>query len=309
METEDVIATMLTEVASAVLGATAAGIVTHMLTRVDKSMEETRLEGQGLIELPDYPIRVKSDGTLVIDTASFRRVAAQLLQTYNPRAAIDLLYLAEHNRAELGEAELEMLERVRRRYRRRFKRLVEPKALAGQREHLLKQFYNITDGLGDTFSGVPIEFALHDTRDLIHSICVIKNSITGRREGDEATSFGEDVILAYGQMRWTGTKHSYRLRHPKDGREIKATTIPLEDRKLGLIAFLCVNIDIARLAPDSPELRDLAGKLIATPGGWGAQVFEVEEFRSWRRRLRQHRHDYEGSELRRPSLTRRTRER
>jgi len=276
---------MLTEIISGVLGASAAAVVTHIVTRLDKSLEETRLEGHGLIELIDYPIRVQPDGRLGIDNDALRRVSEQLLHVYNPRAAIDLLYLAEHNKAELGQRDLDLLERVRRRYGRRFKRLVEPKSLANQREYLLKQFYNITEGLGDTFAGVPIEFALHDTRDLVHSICVIKNPITGRREGDPATSFGEDVILAYGQMRWTGTKHSYRLRDPKDGREIKATTIPLEDRRLGLIAFLCINIDISRLSPGSPELRDLAAKLVATPGGWGPQVFEVEELRRWRKKI------------------------
>lgn len=270
---------MLVAIISAILGGTLTAIVTHMLMRVDKSLEEVRLEGRGLIELPDYPIAVQPDGTLGIELGSFRRIGALLLQEYTPKAAIDLLYLAEHNRDKLGVEELQLLERVRRRYRRRFKRLVEPRALAEQREYLLKQFYNITDGLGETFSGAPIEFVLHDTRDLIHSICIIKNSITGRREGDQATSFGEDVILAYAHMRWTGTKHSYRLRSPKDGREIKATTIPLEDRKLGLVAFLCINIDIARLSPGSPELRDIAAKLVSTPGGWGAQVFRVPEER------------------------------
>jgi len=268
---------MLVAIISAILGALASAIATHMLMRVDKSLDDAILEGQGLIGLNEYPVRVQPDGKLRIDRDSFRRVGAQLLKETNPRAAIDLLYLAEHNRDELEFEELQLLERVRRRYGRRFKHLVEPKTLAEQREHLLKQFCIITDGLGETFSGVPIEFVLHDTRDLIHSVVVIKNSITGRKEGDQATSFGEDVVLAYGHMRWTGIKHSYRLLDLADGRAVKATTIPLEDRKLGLVAFLCINIDIARLSPGSPELRDLAEKIVATPGGRGAQVFDVPD--------------------------------
>jgi hypothetical protein len=77
-----------------------------------------------------------------------------------------------------------------------------------------------------------------------------------------------------------GYQHSYRLRHPSSGKEIKATTIPLEDKQLGLIAFLCVNIDIHRLSPDSQELRELARNLVATPGGWGKQVFDVQDLPS-----------------------------
>jgi hypothetical protein len=269
---------MLTEIISAVLGATAAALVTWLLTRAVPSGERTRLQGKPLASLPDYPIKVGEDGLLHIDLALMERATKEVLRTYNPRAAVDLLYLVEHNRSFVNQSTLlpEQLERVRRKYRRRLGDLAEPQSLLDQREHLLKQFYNITDGLGETFAGTPIEFVLHDTRDPLHSICVIKNSITGRRVGEQVSTWGEDVVLAYEQMRWTGTKHSYRLRHPRDGRELKATTIPLEDKTLGLIAFLCINIDIERLSPGSPELAKFAERLVATPGGWGAQVFNVE---------------------------------
>jgi hypothetical protein len=267
---------VITEIVSAVLGASAAALVTHFVGR-SLSPKEVTLTGQALVEMPDYPIKVGSNGLLRLDMPSFERVCQELLVHYNPRAAIDLLYLAEHNRnvVERSANAVLLLDKLRSRYRKKLRQLVEPQSLAAQRQHMLQQFQKITAGLGDTFAGVPIEFVLHDTRDPLHSVIVIKNSITDRKDGDQASSFGEDVIHAYATNKWAGVRHSYRLRHPKNGREVKATTISLEDRTLGLVAFLCVNIDIARLSPVSPELKDLAAKLVATPGGWGAQVFKL----------------------------------
>lgn len=273
----------MTEIISGVVGAIAAAVVTWLLTRWTQKEREGRLDGTPLSRLPDFPIKTGPDGLLTIDVPSLERVCQELLRTNNPRAAVDLLYLVEHNRpVQSATPEVaRLLAKIRRRYRRRLGELSEPSGLLSQREHLLRQFRNITDGLGETFSGTPIEFVLHDTRDPLHSICVIKNPITGRRVGDQVSAWGEDVVRAYEHMRWSGTKHSYRLRHPRDGREIKATTIPLEDKTLGLIAFLCINIDIARLSPDSLELRTLAERLVATPGGWGATVFQVDGEPGW----------------------------
>ncbi|MDG4826937.1 PAS domain-containing protein [Asanoa sp. WMMD1127] len=266
------------EVLGAVLGAIVGALVTFFIGR-STSPREGRLTGTPLVKMADYPVRVGADdGLLRLDPDALARLCRTLLEDDNPRAAVDLLYLAQRNKSAIDQSPglADLLERVRARYRKRFKQLVEPKAITENREHLLKQFYEITEGLGETFAGVPIEFVLHDTRDPLHSVVVIKNSITGRKKGDQASTFGEDVIISYGQSRWTGTQHSYRLRHPS-GREIKATTIPLEDKDLGLIAFLCINIDIERLSPDSPELPRLAGRLVDTPGGWGAQVFHIDE--------------------------------
>ncbi|MFE0464335.1 PAS domain-containing protein [Kitasatospora sp. NPDC058965] len=264
---------MLTEILSAVAGAVAGVLVTGAL-QAWRPRAESLLDGRPLAELENYPIKVGADGTIALDIPELIEACAYLLRHHEPRSAIDLLYLAERNAAVVhaSPAALAAIDRVRRRYGRRYRRLVEPAQLRAQREHLLEQFGKLTNALGETFAGLPIEFVLHDTRDPLNSVYTIRNSITGRREGDPVSKFGEDVVRAY-ERHWRGAQVAYRLHDPAGGKVIKATTIPLEDKVLGLVAFLCINIDIARLGPQSPELPVMAERLVATPGGWGAQVF------------------------------------
>ncbi|MFF3861297.1 PAS domain-containing protein [Streptomyces sp. NPDC002209] len=266
---------MLTEILSTTIGAVVGVLVTMAMTAW-RPPSETILRGRPLAELENYPVRVGADGKIHLDMAEVIAACNYLLKNREPRAAIDLLYLAERNRNAISPPAALAIDRVRRRYRRRYRHLVEPKQLGEQREYILRQFGKITDALGETFSGLPIEFVLHDTRDPLNSIHTIRNSITGRREGDPVSVFGEDVVRAYGR-RWTGPKVAYKLRQPATGQIVKATTIPLEDRTLGLVAFMCVNIDIGRMSPESGELRDLAQHMVATPGGWGTQVFAVTD--------------------------------
>ncbi|MFE9566277.1 PAS domain-containing protein [Streptomyces sp. NPDC006487] len=266
---------MLTEILGATLGAVAGVLVTMAITML-RPPAEAILEGRPLAELENYPVAVGADGKIRLDMAELIAACTYLLKNREPRAAIDLLYLAERNRNLITPPAALALDRLRRGYRRRYRHLVEPKQLGEQRQHILRQFGRITDALGETFSGLPIEFVLHDTRDPLNSIHTIKNSITGRREGDPVSVFGEDVVRAYGR-RWTGPQVAYKLRQPATGQIIKATTIPLEDSTLGLVAFLCVNIDIGRMSPESGELQELARHMVATPGGWGTQAFAVSD--------------------------------
>ncbi|WP_327180700.1 PAS domain-containing protein [Streptomyces sp. NBC_01334] len=266
---------MLTEILGTTIGAVAGVLVTMVITTF-RPPSEAILKGRPLAELENYPVAVGTDGKIRLDMAEMIAACNYLVSNREPRAAIDLLYLAEHNRDVISPPAALALDRVRRVYRRRYRRLVEPQQLGEQREHILRQFGKITDALGGTFSGLPIEFVLHDTRDPLNSIYTIKNSITGRREGDPVSVFGEDVVRAYGR-RWSGPQVAYRLRQPTTGQIIKATTIPLEDKTLGLVAFLCVNIDVGRMSPESSELRDLAQQMVATPAGWGPQVFAVPD--------------------------------
>lgn len=266
---------MLIQILAAVAGAI-AGVLATTAVAAWRPPAESLLEGPSLAELENYPIRVGQDGTVHLDMTEFVAACHYLTRHRSPRAAIDLLYLAARN-MDLIRTSVpahDALEELRRTYRRRHRRMVEPRQLLEQREYLLRQFGTITEALGETFRGLPIEFVLHDTRDPLDSIYVIRNAITGRREGGAVTSFGEDVVRAYGR-RWTGPQAAYLLRQPATGQEVKATTIPLEDRTLGLVAFLCINIDIQRLGPQSRELREMARRMTDTPGGLGTQVFNI----------------------------------
>ena len=266
------------EVIGAVLGAVAAAVVTFVITRA-MSPREGRLRGTALMTMADYPVRVGAeDGLLRLDPDAMVRVCQVLLEDDNPRAAIDLLYLAERNKAVIERAPglADLLERVRSRYRRRFKQLVEPKAITENREHLLKQFYEITEGLGATFAGVPIEFVLHDTRDPLHSVVVIKNSITGHKRATRrrrsARRSSSPTASRNGRGRSTRTgcatpgSRDQGDHHPVGGQGSRPDRIPVHQHR------------------HRPALPGLAGNSGSSRAGWstprvvaGAQVFRIDE--------------------------------
>ena len=70
---------------------------------------------------------------------------------------------------------------------------------------------------------------------------------SGRRLGDPNTNFGLELIKNYSSLNRSAASFvSYPLTL-KDGREVKSTTIPLFDKKYGLIGFICVNFDVSKL--------------------------------------------------------------
>lgn len=109
------------------------------------------------------------------------------------------------------------------------------------------------NGIGQTFSGTPIEIVLHDTRNPLISIVAVQNPISGRRLGDPNTNFGIQLIRNYSQSdRGSGQSFvSYGLTL-KDGRQVKSTTIPLFNNVYGLIGFICLNIDISKMDGNDP---------------------------------------------------------
>jgi predicted transcriptional regulator YheO len=108
---------------------------------------------------------------------------------------------------------------------------------------------------------LPIEFVLHDTRDPLHSVCAVQNTITGRKVGSPAS----DVALA----RITGQPGPeasvYRVDLP-DGRSLKCTS-PFHHRVFGLFALLCINLDIRRFQPEPDCFMDRLRTPVDVPGG------------------------------------------
>ena len=120
-----------------------------------------------------------------------------------------------------------------------------------QKDKLLQTYKDIVNGIGQTFSGTPIEIVLHDTRNPLISIVAVQNPISGRRLGETNTNFGIQLIKNYSQTeRGAGQSFvSYGLTL-KDGRQVKSTTIPLFNNTYGLIGFIC--LDISKMAGKDP---------------------------------------------------------
>jgi len=66
-------------------------------------------------------------------------------------------------------------------------------------------------------------------------------------KGDNNSNFGVSLIKLYSAPDSMPTNFVSYLLKLKVGRGVKSTTIPLFDHRLGLIGFICINVDISKL--------------------------------------------------------------
>lgn len=222
------------------------GSLLYFLTNSASNDRYATLTGQPLAAKEAiYPVVFNSDGKMVLDKDRF--VLAIEYLTNNPaqqKAAADLMYLGQANHIEMTLSDGE---------KKKYHELVgkgffsEFEDSNKQKDLLLQSYKQIVEGIGKTFAGTNTEIVLHDTRDPLHSVSAIQNPISGRKLGDNNSNFGVGLIKLYSAPDSMPTNFvSYPLKL-KDGRDVKSTTIPLFDQRLGLIGFICINIDISKL--------------------------------------------------------------
>lgn len=200
-----------------------------------------------------YPIQADTNNVLFIDRDRFTMAVHKLADKGSPRAIADLIYLGNANHVQLWlDAETRQI----------YEDLSTQPAFANladvnkQRDQLLQPYKDIVNGIGLTFSGTPFEIVLHDTRDPMHSVVAVQNTITGRRLGDTNTNFGVQLIKSYSATNSTVNPFvSYQLR-TKDGRPVKSSTVPIFSPVYGLIGFICINIDLSKVDPKNKDEFD-----------------------------------------------------
>jgi predicted transcriptional regulator YheO len=196
-----------------------------------------------------YPITSDQYGNISLNTSTFIDAANFLLKTENPKAAADLLYLGQSNNINLllNNDEKGIYAKLHHHYD-----YSEFELINEYKNDLFHVYRDIVNGIGQTFSGTGIEIVLHDVRNPLKSIVAIQNPISGRRLDDPNTNFGLELIKDYSIIPHPGRSYiSYELTL-NDGRRIKSTTIPLYNKRHGLIGFICLNIDISGLSPEDP---------------------------------------------------------
>jgi len=229
-----------------------ASLSVYVLGFRAKSSEEAKvLLGKPLAAFDElYPIGVNENGSLHLDKEKFEKAVDFLTTNPSSRAIADLIYLGNSNHVTL------LLSDAAKNKYTSLSTLPDYAAVAeadAQKDKLLQTYKDIVNGIGQTFSGTPIEIVLHDTRNPLVSIVAVQNPISGRRLGDPNTNFGIQLIKNYSQTeRGSGQAYvSYGLTL-KDGRPIKSTTIPLFNNTYGLIGFICINIDISKMDGKDP---------------------------------------------------------
>jgi hypothetical protein len=217
----------------------------------EKHLNVDTLPGRPLASYNDlYPVISNQKGNLVLDVATFIKASKYLLSNEDPKAASDLLYLGQTNNISLllNNEEKKVYGKLHDHYdHSEFERINE------YRSELFRTYQDIVNGIGQSFSGTGIEIVLHDVRNPLKSIIAIQNPISGRQLEDPNTNFGLELIKDHSIFPHRGSGYiSYELLL-EDGQIIKSSTIPLYNKRYGLIGFICLNIDISILSLENPE--------------------------------------------------------
>jgi Predicted nucleotide-binding protein containing TIR-like domain/YheO-like PAS domain len=220
-------------------------ILKSQLEKATKSIKGKRLfQYKGY-----YPIKLDENNFPSIDETIYKAAMTFFLEDKNhdELAVMDLLYLRENNLAIDGDFLTDedhlLYEQLIIKYE------ISPQKFKEENDNLLKSHIRIVNDIGETFKNTYSEFLLHNVRNPIHSIIVAKNTekISGRKIGDPSTRFVYQYVKNQGKSLMEamedGSKICYYKKFGKD-KYVKATTTPIFDDKYGLIAILCVNVDI-----------------------------------------------------------------
>jgi predicted transcriptional regulator YheO len=204
-----------------------------------------KLTGTPLPALDNYPVEVNPDGQLNLNKNKFFSVMKHLEEADNFKAANDLIYLGQSNgiARNMTPQESDIYSKFINKFHAE-----ELNDIDKYKDRYFEIYKKIVDGIGDTFAALDAEVVLHDVRDPLHSVCEVRNSISGRHIDDPTTNFGLQLIKEYSKVAMPGRNYTKYCLTLKDGRRVKSTTIPLYDSENGLVGFICINIDLTTWA-------------------------------------------------------------
>lgn len=197
-----------------------------------------------------YPITLKQGRIPSLEHSIFLRALAHFTDpaNYDRLAAMDLVYLREDNLSDefdiLQHRDLPLYENLLRTYD------LAEFALSCRDENtrIFKNYVRLVNNIGDTLKGMHFEVVLHNVRNPIRSIVAARNSeeVSGRKVGDPSTRFVVQYVKDQGERLIQAMDGGSKVCYLKklDGKNVKATTIPLYHDQYGLFAILCLNIDI-----------------------------------------------------------------
>ncbi len=107
-------------------------------------------------------------------------------------------------------------------------------------QHIIELLKQIADGITSTF-GDNCEIAIHDLKDITHSLVYITGDVTNREVGSPVTDAVIKEIVKHGSA--VKDKCSFKT-ITDDGREIKSTTLFIRNSGGEVIAALCINFDV-----------------------------------------------------------------
>lgn len=210
--------------------------------------DDSPLSGMPLVSYSElYPVLADENAKLYLDKDLYMKAVSFFIENPSPKAISDLIYLGQTNLIfnKMSGSEKVLYQKLLD------KNPTGTESINREKDELFKTYIDIVNGIGKTLAGTDFEIVIHDTRNPIQSIIAIQNSVTGRQIGSPNSNFGLQLIKNYAFLdKESGSFIGYPL-VLANGTKIKSTTIPLFNKKYGLIGFICVNISISKF--DDPD--------------------------------------------------------
>jgi len=200
---------------------------------IGKRREKNRLKGKNIEEYDFYPFDLDEEKRLYFDLKDFRLGIYYFLKNRDYSAARQLILLGEQNevRHKLNSNDLKQYQKLYKKY--------DGDSIFSDNSEFLENYKRIVRLIGDSFPDLGIEILLHDLSNPAKSLCAIENNITGRKIESGATNLVLDLKTRKMQSL---DKLNYELNI--GARKFKCTTIPIFRKDLGLVAAICINVDV-----------------------------------------------------------------
>jgi predicted transcriptional regulator YheO len=213
---------------------------------IGKYREKISAHGKNLEEYDFYPFESDRDNFPQFILNEFRLAVHYFLKNKDYTAARQLIFIGEQNNVRnlLEVTELKEYEKLFRIY--------QGAKIIDDNNEFLENYARIVKLIGQTFKHMGIEILLHNLMNPSRSVVEIENGeTTGRKTGVGTTALVLDLKK---RKALNEDKLNYELNI--GARKFKCTTIPVFRRDYGLIAAVCINIDINFITEEVMNKKD-----------------------------------------------------
>ena len=206
---------------------------------IGKHRERKKLRGKNLDEYDFYPFDMDRNNIPQFSLKDFRLGIYSFLKHKDYTAARQLIFIGEQNnvRNHLVKEDLREYEKLYKMY--------GGEKITDDTNEFLENFKNIVRLIGASFPDCSLEILLHNLANPSRSLVELENNVTGRKIGMGTTS----LLLDLKKRKFLKEdKLNYELNI--GARKFKCTTIPIYHKTYGLIAAICINIDVNYLTDE-----------------------------------------------------------
>jgi predicted transcriptional regulator YheO len=200
---------------------------------IGKYRERKKLKGKNLDEYDFYPFDMDRNNIPQFNIKDFRLGLYSFLKHKDHTAARQLIFIGEQNnvRNQLDSKDLAEYEK--------FYKMYGGEKITDDTNEFLQNFRDIVRLIGSSFPDCGIEILLHNLANPSRSLVELENNVTGRKIGNGTTSLVLDLKT---RKLLKADKLNYELNI--GARKFKCTTIPIYHKSYGLLAAVCINIDV-----------------------------------------------------------------